>query len=211
MNVREAMTPRPVVVTPETTIEAATSLMRRRRFRHLPVVADDALVGVVSERDLHALESPDDDLVRRQRPVHSIMTPNVVTIGPDDPVEQAARLLLENKIGCLPVVEDGALVGIITESDIFRAFVAFLGVMEPGTRVQIHTSDLTSALGRIAEVAQAQGVRVVTVVSEAGRAPDECGLIVRFGTVMIAPLVAALRAAGLEVSDPDLRADGVAG
>ena len=207
MNVRDAMTANPRVVAPEESIGDAEAVMRRGRFRHLPVVAGGELVGVVSERDLHGAEGGD-DAVRRGRPVRTVMTADVLTIGPNDPLEQAARLMLENKIGCLPVVEDGALVGVITESDIFRAFVQVLGVMEPGTRVQIYAGDLTTALERIAEVARRQGVRIVTVVSESQDHAGVSGVVVRFGTVMIAPLIAALRASGLNVAEPDPRAEG---
>ncbi len=207
MNVRDAMTANPRVVTPEQPIGDAETVMRRGRFRHLPVVTGGALVGIVSERDLHGAEGGD-DAVRRGRPVRTVMTADVLTIGPNDPVEQAARLMLENKIGCLPVLEDGAVVGVITESDIFRAFVQALGVMEPGTRVQIYAGDLTTALERIAEVARRQGVRIVTVVSESSDHVGVSGVVVRFGTVMIALLVAALRASGLHVAEPDPRAEG---
>ena len=202
MDVREAMTPRPTVVAPETEIEAAQTLMRRGRFRHLPVVAGDALVGIVSERDLHVADA-EDAAELRHRSIRSVMTANVITIGPDDPVEEAARLMLENKVSALPVVEGAALLGIITESDIFRAFVDVLGVMEPGTRVQIYAGDLAAALEGVSAVARSQGVRIVAVISEADQEGGRFGLVVRFGTLMIAPLIAALRHAGLNVSEPD--------
>lgn len=197
------MTPEPVTVPPSATVEEALALMRRGRFRHLPVVADGTLAGVISERDLHAGEQAGLDDVQRRRQVRGLMVRDVITIGPSDPVEHAARLMLENKIGCLPVMEEGKLAGIITEADIFRAFVEVLGVMEPGTRVQVRASDLAGALDRIAEVARTQRVRVISVVSDApatGRTP---GVVVRFGTLMIGPLVAALRASGLEVDEPE--------
>jgi acetoin utilization protein AcuB len=173
--------------------------MRRGRFRHRPVVAGDVLVGVLAERDLHAGEA----VHQEDRSVRSVMTAGVITIGPDDPVEQAARLMLENKIGCLPVVENRALTGIITESDIFRAFVGVLGVMEPGTRVQIDTRDLAAALESMARVARSRGVRIVSIISERGAGETSARLVIRFGTLMVRPLVEALRAAGLDVDEPD--------
>lgn len=204
------MTADPIVVPPSATVDEATSLMRRGRFRHLPVVSDGVLVGVVSERDLHAGDHVVPDELHLGRPVRSMMTPDVITIGPDDPVEQAARLMLENKAGCLPVIEDARLVGIITEADIFRAFVQVLGVMEPGTRIQIRCADLGCALDQIATVAREQRVRVISVVSDPATAGRSAGLVVRFGTMMIAPLVAALRAAGLEVDEPEPGLTGMA-
>jgi acetoin utilization protein AcuB len=203
MDVREAMTPNPVTVSPDESIGEAASLMRQGRFRHLPVVGDGRLVGVLSERDLHLGDSGLSDEIQRQRPVRVVMTANVITIGPNDPVEYAARLMLENKVGCLPVMQGGTPIGIITEADIFRAFVQVLGVMEPGTRVQIRATDLGSALDRIAGVARDQNVRVISVVSEAPVAGGRTGLVVRFSTLMIAPLIAALRASGLDVDEPE--------
>ena len=199
MLVREAMTPHPVVVAPADSIETALNQMRRGRFRHLPVVAGGGLVGVLTERDLRGSEAPRQE----DRPVRSVMTASVITIGPDDPVEQAARLMLENKVGCLPVVENGSLTGIITESDIFRAFVRVLGVMEPGTRVQIDADDLAAALAGVVRVARSRGVRLLSVVSERGADDEPVRLVVRFGTLMVRPLVDALRADGLDVDEPD--------
>jgi acetoin utilization protein AcuB len=130
------------------------------------------------------------------------MTANVITVGPDDPVEQAAQLMLENKVGCLPVVEKAALIGIITESDIFRAFVGVLGVMEPGTRVQINSDDFATALACVAEVARSRRVRIISVISEPPGDERPGRLVVRFATLMVRPLVEALRAAGLDVDEP---------
>ena len=202
MDVAEAMTKHPITVAPEQSIADAELMMRRGRFRHLPVVAGGQLVGVVTERDFHASMHDEDD-VHRNRPVRTVMTRDVITVTPSDPVEQAARLMLENKVGCLPVMDGDALVGIITESDIFRAFVQVLGVLEPGTRVQIRAPDLVAALERVAEVAQEQRIRVVSIVSEPPGAAGMPSVVVRFGTVMLAPLIAALQARGLDVEQPD--------
>jgi acetoin utilization protein AcuB len=182
--------------------------MRRGRFRHLPVVRDGVLAGVVSERDLRLQEVGLPDDVIRARPVRSVMSADVIAIGPADPVEEAARLMLENKVGCLPVVEGSALVGIVTESDIFRAFVNVLGVMEPGTRIQVRTRDLAAALEAVGAVARSQKVRVTAVASVVSPSDATIALVVRFGTPLIARLTASLRAAGLEIVGPDPGSEG---
>lgn len=206
MDVRDAMTPRPRTVTPGQPLSDAAVVMRRGRFRHLPVVDGGELRGVITERDLEGAGDLSGE--GGDRPVRSVMTAEVITIGPDEPIDQAARLMLENKIGCVPVVEGASLVGIITESDIFRAFVRVLGVMEPGTRVQIRTDDLAAALADVAGVARARGVRLVSVVSEPDGAGGPARLVVRFGTVMLGPLNSALRAAGLDIAEPHPGGDG---
>jgi acetoin utilization protein AcuB len=203
MNVRDAMVKQPMTVGPETTIEDAEATMRKGKFRHLPVARDGLLVGIVTERDLHGAEFGRDEWERGRRPVKSVMTTRVITISPGDPLESAAQLMLENKIGGLPVVEGERLVGIITQSDIFRAYVETMGVMAPGTRVQIRAADLTTAVEQIAAVAKSRGVRIISIVSEIGPEPGESGVVVRFGTVMLGQLTAALRAAGLTVVEPD--------
>jgi acetoin utilization protein AcuB len=118
--------------------------------------------------------------------------------------------MLENKVSCLPVLDDGRVTGILTQSDIYRAFIETMGVLEPGTRIQIYAPDLTAALAGVVRVAAERQVRVVGVHSEPGRRPGEAGLVVRFGTAMLAGLVHDLRGAGLDVVEPDPTTPGTA-
>ena len=137
MLVRERMTSPAVSVTPETPFQDALKLMRDKKFRRLPVVdATGKVVGIVSERDmLHASPSPATSLsvwevnyLLWKLKVSDIMTHNVVTINQDVPVEDAANIMVSRKIGGLPVVDDkGVITGVITETDIFKAFVEILG------------------------------------------------------------------------------------
>ncbi len=132
MTVRDWMTPDPVTVTPDTTMRAAQRLMLEHGFRRLPVVEQEGLIGILSYGDIREAKPSDASslslyeinfLVSKLR-VREIMTPGPVTVSPDAPVATAAKLMLEHKIGGLPVVEDGRLVGIITETDICRLLVA---------------------------------------------------------------------------------------
>jgi acetoin utilization protein AcuB len=206
--VADAMTPRPVTVSPQATVAAAISAMRRGRFRHLPVVARaetrSELVGVVSERDLEiwpgapveAAESLSD------RPVAEVMTGQPVTVWPDEPVEVAARLLVEHAIGCLPVVADEGLVGILTESDLFAVLLRLLGGDEPSSRITLVLPDVPGALGRAMTVVGELGVNLLTVVTEPGPEPGTRGVVLRAGTINAAPVVAAHTAAGFPASGP---------
>ena len=121
MLVRNRMSRPAVTVRQDADFQKALALMQEKKLRRLPVVDDDGrLVGIVVERDL---------LVAAMRYLQSrveigdVMTRNVVSVGPDTDLNDVARTMLERKIGGLPVVEDGRLVGIITESDIFKRFV----------------------------------------------------------------------------------------
>jgi CBS domain-containing protein len=131
--VRRWMSSPAIVVRATTSLPEARSQMRERRIRRLPVV-DGAgqLVGIVTEGDINRVsDSPatdvrDYNLYHRagDLPIGDIMTQAVVTVAADTPILEVARLLLEHRIGGVPVVEDGRVVGVITESDLFRLIVA---------------------------------------------------------------------------------------
>jgi CBS domain-containing protein len=122
LRVSDLMSRTVFTVVPEATVEVARNLMRLRRVRHLPVVdARGAVCGVVSHRDLlrhGAAEEPGPE--PRDTPVSQVMTAPVLTIAPEEPVAAAAHVMLNRKLGCLPVLDRGALVGIVTEADFVR-------------------------------------------------------------------------------------------
>ncbi len=133
MRVRDLMTHKVYSLTPRDDLYAAQNLMDEHNIRHLPVVDDDMdLVGLVTTRDLLRAASPKDDdlpIEMRQARMHEEtvsewMTEEVATIEPDDDLAEAAGMLLENKFGCLPVVEGSRLTGILTEADFVRFFAA---------------------------------------------------------------------------------------
>jgi acetoin utilization protein AcuB len=204
MLVADAMTARPVTVSPEATVASAVSAMRRGRFRHLPVVARGELVGVVAQRDLETWPGAPVEAAESlfDRPVAEVMTGQPVTVWPDEPVEVAARLLAEHGIGCLPVVADEGLVGILTESDLFAVLLRLLGGGEPSSRITLVLPDVPGALGRAMTVVGELGVNLLTVVTEPGPEPGTRGVVLRAGTINAAPVVAALVAAGFPATGP---------
>jgi acetoin utilization protein AcuB len=204
MLVADAMTPRPVTVAPQATVAAARSAMRRGRFRHLPVVAAAELVGVVAHGDLAPPPGAPPEVAESlaDRPVAEVMSGEPVTVWPDEPVEVAARLLAEHGIGCLPVVGDDRLVGILTESDLFMVLLRLLGGGEPSSRITLVLPDLPGALGRAMTVVGDLGVNLLTVVTEPGPEPGTRGVVLRADTVNAAPVVAALVAAGFPATGP---------
>lgn len=129
MLVREWMSSPPVVVAERLTAPGALWLMEERQFRRLPVLDDDGrLVGIVTRDDLQRKLGPfPNTWPRLKMKVADVMTP-APALSPDDPLEKAAGIMLERKISALPVVEEGRTVGIITESDVFRAFCRAMGV-----------------------------------------------------------------------------------
>jgi acetoin utilization protein AcuB len=191
-------------VAPDATVAAALSAMRRGRFRHLPVVAGGELVGVVAHGDLEAWPGAPVEAAESlaDRPLTEVMSTQPVTVWPDEPVEVAARLLVEHAIGCLPVVVDDGLVGILTESDLFLVLLRLLGGDEPSSRITLVLPDVPGALGRAMTVVGELGVNLLNVVTEPGPEPGTRGVVLRAGTINAAPVVAALVAAGFPATGP---------
>ena len=125
MRVAERMTRNPVHVRLTDTLGAARMIMQAEGFKHLPVVETKRVLGVITDRDArqHAV-NPDETLVE------TVMTPDPATVSPDTSIEEAASIMLVKRIGCLPVVEDGGLVGIITATDFLRALLDIARVRE---------------------------------------------------------------------------------
>lgn len=129
MHVRDLMTAKPITVDPETPMLEARQRMLRERIRHLVVLDDARVVGIVTDRDVRLnLPSPATSLsvweinyLLAGITVGGVMTTSVIVVDPDRPIAEAARIMVDHKIGALPVVEAGRLVGIITESDFVRA------------------------------------------------------------------------------------------
>ncbi len=130
--VREIMMGSPVTLRPDATLELAHNLISLGRIRHLPVLDGGRLVGLLSERDLIGGVS---NRILRLTPrgratllkdelVRNVMKKRVVTVTPETPIKEAARLMAEKKIGCLPVLRDGSLVGLVTATNVLRYFAA---------------------------------------------------------------------------------------
>lgn len=161
MLVREQMTTAPATIAPEATVPDALALMHERKVRRLPVLdSKKRLVGIVSDKDLlYASPSPATSLniweihsLMSKITVASVMTKGVVTIGEDTPIEEAARIMADKKIGGIPVMRGEDMVGIITETDVFTAFAELFGGRKRGVRVMATT---TGAKGTVAKVASA--------------------------------------------------------
>jgi acetoin utilization protein AcuB len=120
MKVEHCMTPGPAFVTPDDTLPAAIELMEAGDFRAVPVISDDKLVGIVSDRDIRRHSGNVEETK-----IGAIMSGNPICISPDDSVNEAVRMLLSYKIGGLPVIRGEKLVGIITTTDILKAVLGF--------------------------------------------------------------------------------------
>ena len=203
MFVRDCMTFDATTVRPESDPMVASMVLKFRGFRHLPVVdAGGNLVGVLGRDDLElflsSAESP--GVMKRQHRVDQVMTREVVIVSPDCPLEEAATLMLKHKIGSLPVVDAGQVVGIITETDIFRQFAAVLGGGTNSLRLTVQVADTPGQLAELAgRIAQVNG-NISSVVAYAAGQPEWINITLRVeGAGQEAVVDAVSTLAGLEI------------
>lgn len=149
---------RPVIsIQPDMPVQDALALFRKEHIRRAPVIKDGKLVGIVSDKDLlNASPSPVTSLsvweinyLISKIKVAEVMTRKVITVKTDTPIEEAARVMADNKFGGLPVVDGGRVVGIITETDLFKIFLELMGAREPGVRVTAQVVDAPGELARL--------------------------------------------------------------
>ncbi|HTP08131.1 MAG TPA: CBS domain-containing protein [Anaerolineae bacterium] len=178
MLVRERMTRNPVLCSSDLSVNDAFDLMKKERIRRMPVV-DKAgkLVGIVSDKDLlRVTPSPATTLSTYEIPyllskvkVGDVMTKKVITVTEDTPIEDAARIMVDNKIGGLPVVsQESVVVGIITETDIFKTFLELIGARRAGVRITMYVKDVRGELARVAEAVAGVGGNIIASVEVPG-------------------------------------------
>lgn len=197
-----------VTVTPRTTLPEAVNLAAEHRIRHLPVMEEGRLVGIVSDRDLkRAMASPATSLTAHELnflldrlTVDRIMTRTVVTVPPATPVEDAARIMAQEKISSLPVTAAGELIGIITETDVLQLVVTAVGASEPSSRLVVPLGERRSALAEVIDALESAGAPVISVMTVQDRQHVRMA-IVRVGTLHPGPGLAALAARGYTVRD----------
>lgn len=204
------MTKRPVTVTEDTGIDKALELMHSEKVRRLPVLNKQGqLVGIVSELDLlKASPSPATTLSIYELPyllsrikMRDIMTTDVITVTEDTPLEEAALIMAENKIGGMPVMRGDKLVGIITETDMFKIFLEMLGAREEGVRISMLVPEKKGMLAKIAGKVAEMGGNLVAQGTIMGEDPTNRQLTIKVTDVPEEQLVSAMEELGLKILD----------
>ena len=210
MLVRERMSTNPVTITTDCTITQALRVMRENQVRRLPVLDQDGgLLGIVSEKDLlYASPSPATSLsiyemhyLLSELRVTEVMTADPVTVIPDAPLEEAARIMADNKIGGLPVLDDGRLVGIITETDIFKVFLELLGARDKGLRLTVEIPERKGEMARITTAIADLGGNILALGSFLGDDPTTAVVTVKVEDVPTDSLLSAMEDLDLTIMD----------
>jgi acetoin utilization protein AcuB len=150
-----------VTVVEGASLEEAATLMKEHDIRHLPVVRNSLLVGLVTERDVRGALFPS---LIEEITVKDLMIANPVTVGPDSLLEDAARVIYQRKIGCLPVVDDdGDLLGIVTVADMLAALIELMGFLSSSSRLDVILTAADDSLEKAVRIIQQEGGRVLGV------------------------------------------------
>jgi acetoin utilization protein AcuB len=180
MLVGERMSHPIISIAPDMPVHDALDMFKRERIRRAPVVKEGKLIGIVSDKDLlNASPSPASSLsiwemnyLLSKITISEVMTKKVLTVAEDTPIEEAARIMADNKIGGLPVMRDGHVVGIITETDLFKIFLEFMGAREKGIRVTALIEEKPGQLARITNVISELGGNFIAFGQFTGEDPS---------------------------------------
>ena len=207
---REKIQKNPVTIGPDASFFEARSLIHDKGIRHLPVVdKDNRLLGIVTERDIRDAGPSDVTLLSVKELTHLLgalkvsefMIPKekVITITPDTLIEEAIQMMNQDKIGCLPVVDEGKLYGIFTETDALAHLVDVFGFKQKGTRLSVALEDKPGTMLGILEVFKKHNVDVISIVSPSYLVEGRRIAAIRIKTGEYEPIVKDLEKAGYPV------------
>jgi acetoin utilization protein AcuB len=196
------MTKNPVYVHPDASVTDTRGLMDREQVGHLPVLDyDNSLVGIITREDMikaapsqaTTLDVYELSYLLTKMKVQEIMTKKVITVGENEVVEEAARIMSDKGIGCLPVVRDSLLVGIITDTDLFNVFINAFGARHPGVRISLILGEHPGVLAKLGSVIAEKGGNIVSVVTTEGDDIAHIRLTMRVERISRAEVETALK------------------
>jgi acetoin utilization protein AcuB len=201
MLVGERMSHPVITIPPEMPIVDVLNLMKRERIRRTPVMQNGKLVGIVSDKDLlNASPSPAASLsvwemnyLLSKITVKDVMSRKVLTVTEETAIEEAARIMVDSKIGGLPVLRGDQVVGIITETDLFKIFLELIGARRPGVRITMIVKDKRGELARISQAVADIGGNIIATVEVPGSDASNYEVLLKVINVSKDALVAALK------------------
>jgi acetoin utilization protein AcuB len=211
MLVKERMTSHPICGYPDMPVTEAQALMQDNKIRHLPIVDEsNNLVGLITQRSLlRALPSDVSNFSRfevsyvlSKIKVRSVMVTDILTIDEDTAIEEAARIMADHRIGCLPVMRQGELAGIITDNDLFNTMVDLLGARRPGVRMTVRVPDRSGEVARVSTAIAKEGGYLSVFVTYPSDQPGTWASVLKVLDIPPEDLVAILgRLEDTEVED----------
>jgi acetoin utilization protein AcuB len=206
MFVKDRMSSNLVTTTEATPIVEAAEVMRKNGFARMPVVRDGKLVGIITREDLlkfspsaaTTLSVWELNYILSKLTVKDAMTQEPVTVDSDAAIEEAALLMSTRDIGALPVVHGNQLVGLITESDIFGAFVDLMGLKDTGTRLVVNIEDRVGGIADLTEIIKEQGLNIISLAIF-NRRPGYAECVIRLDSSQSQSLVRVLTGKGYKV------------
>lgn len=207
LKVRDSMTREVATLGPRSSVAQAWQIVRERGIRHIPIVEEGRLVGLVSDRDLRdaspvrkSEDGGNDENVFGWSSMSDIMATKLATIGPHDTIEHAAREIYDRRIGCLPVVDGGGeLVGIITSSDMMRTLIELFGSEKPGAWLEVEVPNEPGALAGVVAAVSDRHVNLSSVFVAPGHRVSDRVIALRLETTNPKSIVEALEGAGYPV------------
>jgi acetoin utilization protein AcuB len=209
------MTLNPMAISPDTSVADAMALMREKSIKRLPVLEKGKLVGIVTLMDLSEnAPSPATTLsifeasyLLARTKIRDIMPSGreVITVSPDTNLEQAALLMRQHDIGGLPVLDHGKLVGIVTKTDIFDAFIDILGVNRSGTRIDLDVGERVGTVANITRLIAEQDISIENIVLNIKKDGTAYDFILRVDTLNPSPLVEALKSNGYQIGEVTIK------
>lgn len=174
MLIKDWMTTNIITIDPEDTVLDAMHIMRENKIRRLPVAKDQKLLGIITEKDIKTfspskastLDIYEMHNILAETLVKDVMTKKVITVSPDDPIEKAALILRDKRIGGLPVVDEkNNLIGVITAIDVFDLFVEAMGMRIPGARISIVLDDRPGAIAEMARIIKQHELNIISLAT----------------------------------------------
>ncbi|MBQ0140359.1 MAG: acetoin utilization AcuB family protein [Kurthia sp.] len=209
MIVEKIMSKEVITLSPTDTLFDANKIMQKQKIRHLPIVdASNKLVGLVAQRDIKNtissfLNETQEDAIY-QTPIADIMIKDPMIGHPLDFIEEVALLFYEHKIGCLPIVSQHKLVGIITDTDLLYSYIELTGATQPSSRIDIRVKDEAGTLRDITNIIAEHNANILSTLIYQDDQPDLQILSIRLKSMNPLPIIQSLRKGGFDVLWPNI-------
>lgn len=198
-----------ITVSPDLSVLDAVDLMRREHIRRAPVVQGGKLVGIVSEKDLLNASPSSATLLSvwevnylvSKIKVKEVMTRQVLTTTEDTPIEEAARAMVDNKVGGLPVMRDSKVVGIITETDVFKIMLEMMGARQNGVRISVLVPNIAGEIAQLSKAIFDAGGNIIALGTFAGDDPSNAALTFKVAGLDESVLRAVLEPLAQQIKD----------